>query len=42
MEEYIASEIMRTEISEEWTHSAVVVAGDYVFVSYCMENEGVY
>ena len=34
------NEIKRTEISEEWSHSGVVIAGDYVFVSYCMENEG--
>jgi len=33
-------EIIRTEISEEWAHSGVVEAGDYVFVSYCMANEG--
>ena len=33
-------EIIRTEISEEWAHSGVVEAGDYVFVSYCMTNEG--
>jgi len=33
-------EIKRTEISEEWAHSGVVEAGDYVFVSYCMGNEG--
>ena len=32
-------EIIRTEISEEWAHSGVVEAGDYVFVSYCMANE---
>ena len=32
--------IIRTEISEEWAHSGVVEAGDYVFVSYCMANEG--
>ncbi len=33
-------EIIRTEISEEWAHSGVVEAGNYVFVSYCMGNEG--
>ena len=32
--------IIRTKISEEWAHSGVVEAGDYVFVSYCMANEG--
>lgn len=32
--------IVRAEVSEEWAHSGVVVAGDFVFVSYCMGNEG--
>ena len=34
------SEIQRTGIDEDWAHSAVVVAGDYAFVSYCMRHEG--
>ena len=34
------TEINRTEISEEWAHSGIVEAGDYVFISYCMGNEG--
>lgn len=33
-------EIKRTELSEEWAHSGIVEAGSYVFVSYCMQNEG--
>ena len=33
-------EIVRTEIDEMWAHSAIVEAGDYVYISYCMENEG--
>lgn len=33
-------EIKRTEISDEWAHSGIVEAGDYVFISYCMGNEG--
>jgi Putative translation initiation inhibitor, yjgF family len=33
-------EILRTEIDENWAHSAVVQAGEYVFISYCMKNEG--
>ncbi|MPM81528.1 hypothetical protein SDC9_128582 [bioreactor metagenome] len=33
-------EIRRTEISDEWAHSGIVEAGDYVFISYCMGNEG--
>jgi len=32
--------IKRTEINNEWAHSGVVEAGDYVFISYCMGNEG--
>jgi hypothetical protein len=28
------------ELSEEWAHSGVVEAGDYVFISHCMKNEG--
>lgn len=32
--------IDRMEIDERWAHSAVVVAGDYAFISYCMKNEG--
>lgn len=34
------NEIKRTEISEEWAHSGMVEAGDFVFISYCMGNEG--
>jgi enamine deaminase RidA (YjgF/YER057c/UK114 family) len=34
------SEIKRTEINDEWAHSGIVEAGDYVFISYCMGNEG--
>lgn len=33
-------EIKRTEISDEWAHSGIVEVGDYVFISYCMGNEG--
>ena len=32
--------IKRIELSEEWAHSGVVEAGGYVFISYCMKNEG--
>lgn len=34
------NKIKRTEISNEWAHSGIVEAGDYVFISYCMGNEG--
>jgi enamine deaminase RidA (YjgF/YER057c/UK114 family) len=40
MEEHIIMEIKRTDLSEEWAHSGVVEAGGYVFISYCMGNEG--
>ncbi|MDD3212269.1 MAG: RidA family protein [Eubacteriales bacterium] len=33
-------EIIRTEVDETWAHSAVVEAGSFVFISYCMKNEG--
>jgi len=34
------NKIKRAEISDEWAHSGIVEAGDYVFISYCMGNEG--
>jgi len=36
----IMKEIIRTEIDEKWAHSAIVEAGNYVYISYCMRNEG--
>jgi enamine deaminase RidA (YjgF/YER057c/UK114 family) len=33
-------EIARMEISNEWADSHVVEAGEFVFISYCMGNEG--
>lgn len=33
-------EIIRTEIDEKWAHSAIVESGDFVYISYCMQNEG--
>lgn len=32
--------IKRLEIDEFWADSTVIEAGDYVFVGYCMGNEG--
>lgn len=29
------SEVKRYDVNEEWAHSGVVEAGDYVFVNYC-------
>lgn len=33
-------EIIRHEINEEWAHSGIVEAGDFVFVNYCVGNIG--
>ena len=33
-------EIVRSEIDENWADAAVVEAGDFVFIGYCMKNEG--
>lgn len=32
--------IKRLEVDEKWADSGVVEAGDYVFIAYCMKNEG--
>jgi enamine deaminase RidA (YjgF/YER057c/UK114 family) len=32
--------INRLEVDEFWADSTVIEAGDYVFVGYCMGNEG--
>lgn len=32
--------ISRTEMNEEWAHAGIVEAGNFVFISYCMKNEG--
>ncbi|MDD3404064.1 MAG: RidA family protein [Hespellia sp.] len=32
--------INRVEIDEKWADSTTIEAGDFVFVGYCMENEG--
>ena len=34
------SEIIRHDVNEEWAHSGMVEAGDFVFVSYCAGNVG--
>lgn len=33
-------QINRIEVDEFWADSTVIEAGDYVFVAYCMGNEG--
>lgn len=32
--------INRVETDEEWADSTIIEAGEYVFVGYCMKNEG--
>lgn len=32
--------ISRIEIDEKWADSAIIEAGEYVFIGYCMGNEG--
>lgn len=32
--------IKRIEVDEFWADSTIIEAGDYVFVGYCMANEG--
>ena len=34
------SEIKRIEVDEFWADSTIIEAGDFVFVGYCMANEG--
>ena len=34
------SEIKRIEVDEYWADSTIIEAGDYVFIGYCMGNEG--
>lgn len=31
-------EIRRSDVNDEWAHSGIVEAGDFVFVSYCVGN----
>ncbi len=32
--------IIRSDVNDEWAHSGVVEAGDFVFISYCVGNIG--
>lgn len=32
--------IKRIEIDEVWADAALIEAGDFVYTSYCMKNEG--
>ena len=40
MEESSMGEIIRRDINEDWAHSGIVEAGDFVFLSYCVGNIG--
>jgi enamine deaminase RidA (YjgF/YER057c/UK114 family) len=33
-------EIKRSDVNEEWAHSGIVEAGDFVFINYCAGNIG--
>ena len=33
-------EIIRSDVNEEWAHSGIVEAGDFVFINYCVGNIG--
>lgn len=33
-------EIIRHDVNEEWAHSGIVEAGDFVFLSYCVGKIG--
>lgn len=34
------SNIVRSDVNEEWAHSGVIEAGNLVFVGYCVGNTG--
>jgi 2-iminobutanoate/2-iminopropanoate deaminase len=34
------SQIIRKQIDERWADSEIIQAGDFVFIGYCMRNEG--
>ena len=34
------SEINRIETDDYWADSTIIEAGDFVYTSYCMKNEG--
>ena len=33
-------EIIRSDVKEEWAHSGIVEAGDFVYINYCVGNIG--
>jgi len=34
------SEIIRHDVNEDWAHSGMIEAGDFVFIGYCAGNTG--
>ena len=40
LEERAVEGIRRNDVDEEWAHSGIVEAGDFVFISYCFDNVG--
>jgi len=32
--------IKRSDVNEEWAHSGIIEAGDFIFTSYCVGNIG--
>ena len=34
------NEVKRLEIDEEWADSGIIEVGDFIFIGYCMKNEG--
>jgi 2-iminobutanoate/2-iminopropanoate deaminase len=34
------NQIIRGDVNEDWAHSGYVIAGDFVFLSYCVGNVG--
>jgi 2-iminobutanoate/2-iminopropanoate deaminase len=36
----LMNNIIRGDVNEEWAHAGYVVAGDFVFLSYCVGNIG--
>lgn len=36
----LVREIIRSDVNEEYSHSGIVEAGDFVFINYCAGNIG--
>lgn len=40
MEEAMVEKLIRGNVNEKWAHSGYVIAGEYVFLGYCVGNIG--